>query len=42
VVSVIGGILSFLGLVIIIAIAVVALVIGLFVRMIRGRPRSTL
>jgi hypothetical protein len=36
----VGGILSFLGLIIIIAIAAVALVIGLVVRAFRGRPSS--
>jgi hypothetical protein len=39
VVDVVGGILSFLGLIIIIAVAAVALVIGLVVRAFRGRPR---
>jgi hypothetical protein len=34
-----GSILSFLGLVIILAIVFVALIIGLIVRSIRGKPR---
>ena len=34
-----AGILSFLGAVIIIAIVIVALIIGLIVRAIRGKPR---
>jgi hypothetical protein len=34
-----GSILSFLGLIIIIAVAAVALVIGLVVRAVRGKPR---
>jgi hypothetical protein len=36
-----GSIVSFLGLIVIIAIAAVALVIGLVVRAFRGRPRSS-
>jgi hypothetical protein len=34
-----AGILSFLGAVIIVAIVIVALIIGLIVRAIRGKPR---
>jgi hypothetical protein len=41
VVHVIGSILSFLGLVIILAIVAVALVVGLVVRSFRGRPSNT-
>jgi hypothetical protein len=42
VVRMVGGILSALGLIVIIAIAVVALIIGLVVRAVRGRPNSRL
>jgi hypothetical protein len=42
VVQMVGGILSALGLIIIIAIAAVALIIGLVVRAVRGRPNSRL
>ena len=35
-----GGIISFIGAVIIFAIVIVALIIGLVVRAIRGKPRT--
>jgi hypothetical protein len=38
---VVAGVLSFIGLVIIIAIVLVALVIGVVVRAVRGKPRRS-
>jgi hypothetical protein len=37
----VAGVLSFIGLVIIIAIVLVALVIGVVVRAVRGKPRRS-